>query len=119
MYPLNVHGLSITQIDLLPIPAPEPHTLRDNAKHKNAAGGNPPAAQRGDLVLQIVCPDLGEPHAAAGSVGVFAQRLQALIAVLRSHLAGLRIVNELNHGRHCSFILYAKLSDGIRIAKDR
>ena len=114
-----MQGLSPAQIAHLPIPAPELHTIRDNAKHKNAAGGNPPAARRGDLVLHILCPYLVEPHTAADIIVVLAQRFQPLIAVLCSHLAGLRIVNELNHGRHCSFILYAKLSDGIRIAKDR
>ena len=114
-----MHGLSLTQIALLPFPAPGMHTFRDNARYKNAAGGLPPAAQRGDLVLHILCPYFVKPHAAADIIVVLAQRFQPLVAVLRSHLAGLRIVNELNHGRHCSFILYAKLSDGIRIAKDR
>ena len=39
---------------------------------KNAAGGIPPAARRGDLVLHILCPDLVEPHTAAGLVSIFA-----------------------------------------------
>lgn len=39
-----MHGLSLTQITHLPIPAPELHTLRDNAKHKNAAGVSPGGA---------------------------------------------------------------------------
>ena len=39
-------GLSLTQIDLLPIPAPEPHTLRDNDERKNAAGVSPGGAAR-------------------------------------------------------------------------
>ena len=73
---------------------------------QNAAGGTP-AAQRGDLVLQIVCPYFVEPHTAAGIVGIFAQRLQTLIAVLRSYLTALSIIYDLDYGRNGSFIVSA------------
>ena len=114
-----MQGLSPAHTTYLPIPAPELHTLRDNAKHKNAAGGLPPAAQRGDLVLQILCPYFIEPHAAAGIIVVFAQRFQPLVAVLRSHLAGFGIVNEFDHSRNVSSIVSAQPTDGNCIGHDR
>ena len=39
-----MQGLSPAQIAHLPIPAPELHTLLDNAKHTNAAGVSPGGA---------------------------------------------------------------------------
>ena len=83
-------------------------TFRDNDERKNTAGGAP-AAQCGDLVLQIVCPYFVKPHTAADFGLAITQGLQALIAVLRSHLTGLGIIHDLNYGRHRSFIMQAQL----------
>ena len=80
--------------------------------------GCPPAARCDDLVLQIVCPYFVEPHAAADFGFAIAQRLQALIAVLCSHLAGLGVIDDLDYRRYRSFILLAQFANRISISKN-
>ena len=101
----------------LTVHASNMRTFRDNDERKNAAGGAP-AAQCGDSVLQIVCPYFVKPHTAADFGLAITQGLQALIAVLRSHLAGFRVIYDLDYGWYRSFIMQAQFPDGIGIAKD-
>ncbi len=114
-----MQGLSLRR-KLLICQFPRPSCTRSviMPNTKNAAGGNPPAAQRGDLVFTDSLPVFHRTHAAAGFVSIFIQGLQALIAVLRSYLPRLGIIHDLDHRRHRPFVFQTQLADCVSIAKD-